>query len=123
MHKQMGTPFILLEGNRVGNECTKVVATAYEFAPRLLNLLQNPALMTAQNLLIDLQNPLQRYNSPDGRIGDALSGSVYRDAYSRLITNPERQLFVPIIQWIDRTHVTGNARFSLKPYMFAPAIF
>ena len=48
---------------------------------------------------------------------------MYRDAYSRLITNPERQLFVPIIQWIDRTHVTGNARFSLKPYMFAPAIF
>jgi hypothetical protein len=32
-------------------------------------------------------------------------------------------LFVPIIQWIDRTHVTGNARFSLKPYMFSPAIF
>jgi len=30
---------------------------------------------------------------------------------------------VPIIQWIDRTHVTGNERFSLKPYMFSPAIF
>jgi Plavaka transposase len=48
---------------------------------------------------------------------------VYRDAYKRLITKPTRQLFVPIIQWIDRTTVTGNGRFSLKPYMFTPAIF
>jgi hypothetical protein len=40
-----------------------------------------------------------------------------------LITNPERQLFVPIIQWIDRTTVTGNDRYSLTPYMFTLAIF
>ena len=46
-----------------------------------------------------------------------------QDAYRRLVTNPQRQLFVPIIQWIDRTSVTGNDRFSLKPYMFTPAIF
>jgi Plavaka transposase len=103
-----------------GSPCDVIV---YEFAPQLLNLLQNPAVMTAANLLIDLQDPLKPYASPDGRLGDALSGSVYRDAYQRMITNPKRQLFVPIIQWIDRTHVTGNARFSLKPYMFTPAIF
>ncbi len=30
---------------------------------------------------------------------------------------------MPIVQWIDCTHITGNARFSLKPYMFTPAIF
>jgi hypothetical protein len=41
---------------------------------------------------------LQQYKSPDGRLGDALSGSVYRDAYQRMITDPKRQLFVPIIQ-------------------------
>jgi hypothetical protein len=79
--------------------------------------------MTAENLLIDFLNPLKPYESPDGRLGDALSGSVYCDAYQRMITDPTRQLFVPIIQWIDRTHVTGNARFSLKPYMLSPAIF
>jgi hypothetical protein len=43
--------------------------------------------------------------------------------FATYITNPERELFVSIIQWIDRTHITGNARFSLKPYMFPPAIF
>ena len=79
--------------------------------------------MTADNLLIDIQNPLEPYSSSEGRLGDAISGSVYRDAYQRMITDPTRQLFVPIIQWIDRTSVTGNSRFSLKPYMFTPAIF
>ncbi|KAI2492797.1 hypothetical protein MHU86_21757 [Fragilaria crotonensis] len=42
---------------------------AYEFAPQLLNLLQNPSIMTAENLLIDLNNPLVPYQSPDGRLG------------------------------------------------------
>jgi hypothetical protein len=31
-------------------------------------------------------------------------------------------LFVPIIQWVDRTHVTGNGRFSLKPYMLGASM-
>jgi hypothetical protein len=96
---------------------------ANEFAPQLLNLLQNPAVMTAENLLIDIQNPIKPYESPNWRLGDALSGSVYRDAFRRMITDPTRQLFVPIIQWIGRTHITGNGRFSLKPYMFTLAIF
>ena len=95
----------------------------FEFAPQLLNLLQNPSIMIAENLLIDVLDPLRPYATVDGKLGDALSGSVYRDAYQRMITDPTRQLFVPIIQWIDRTSVTGNGRFSLKPYMFTPAIF
>jgi hypothetical protein len=37
------------------------------------------------------------------RLGNALPGSVYRDAYCGMITDPTK-LFVPIIQWIDRTH-------------------
>jgi hypothetical protein len=56
-------------------------------------------------------------------LGEAISGSVYHKAYNRLITDPEKQLFVPIIQWIDCTSVTGNDCFSPKPSMFTPAIF
>ena len=95
----------------------------FEFAPQLLYLLQNPLIMTAENLIIDPMNPLARYNPPDDRLGEACSGTVYQAAYNRLITNPKTQLFVPIIQWIDRTSTTGNDRFSLKPYMFTRAIF
>jgi hypothetical protein len=79
--------------------------------------------MTAENLLIDIKNPLKPYESPNGRLGDALSGSVYCNAYRCMITDPIQQLFVPIIQWIDCTHITGNGRFSLKPYMVTPEVF
>lgn len=95
----------------------------FDFASQLLSLLQNPTIMKQENLLININDPLKRYESKDNILGDAISGSVYQKAYDRLITDPSRQLFVPIIQWIDRTHVTGNSRFSLKPYMFTPAIF
>ena len=73
--------------------------------------------------MIDVNKPLRQYMSDTGTLGEALSGSVYREAYPHFISKPERELFVPIIQWIDRTSVTGNERFSLKPYMFTPAIF
>ena len=96
----------------------------FDFVAQLLSLLQNRSIMTAENLAIDINNPLKPYFASEGNVlGEAISGSVYRQAYKRLITDPSTQLFVPIIQWIDRTTVTGNDRFSLKPYMFTPAIF
>ena len=81
--------------------------------------------MTAENLAININDPLKPYHELKGSnvLGEALSGSVDCKAYDWLITDPQKQLFVPIIQWIDHTSVTGNDRFSLKPYMFSPAIF
>ena len=95
----------------------------FDFIPQLLSLLQNRSIMTAENLVIDVNDPLKPYTSPDNLLNEAISGSEYRKAYDRLITDPTQQLFAPIIQWIDRTKISGNDRFSLKPYMFAPAIF
>ena len=43
----------------------------FEFVPQLLNLLQNPALMTAEKLAIDPLNPLLPYHSLDGRLSEA----------------------------------------------------
>jgi hypothetical protein len=95
----------------------------FDFVPQLLSLLQNRSIMTQENLVIDVNDPLKAYTSPDNVLNEAISGSEYRKAYDRLITDPTKQLFVPIIQWIDRTTISGNDRFSLKPYMFTPAIF
>jgi hypothetical protein len=51
----------------------------FEFAPQLLSLLlQNPAVMTAENLAIDIANPLVPYSSAS--LGEAMYGEVYRDA-------------------------------------------
>ncbi len=96
----------------------------YDFVPQLLSFLQNPDIMIQANLLINVLKPLDKFDNPcDGKLGNVLSGSVYQQAYATFINNPEREEFVPIIQWIDCTHITGNACFSLKAYMFTPAIF
>ena len=52
-----------------------------------------------------------------------LSGIVYRDAHCRIITDPTQQLFVPIIQWIDRTHIAGNGRFFVQAVHVYPSHF
>jgi len=95
----------------------------FDFVPQLLSLLQNRSLMTAANLAIDINKPLQPFKSVNKCLNEALSGSVYKAAYPKFVRDPTTDFFVPIIQWIDRTHITGNERFSLKPYMFTPAIF
>ena len=79
--------------------------------------------MIQDNLLIDIKDPLTVLANTNRVLSSVMSGSIYQLAYNRLITNPMRELCVPIIQWIDQTSITGNDRFSLKPYMFSPAIF
>ena len=101
--------------------CHSTDIICFDFVPQLLSILQNPDIMTEENLLINMADPLKPFRSPNNVRGKAILGSVYKDAYNRLITDPN-QLFVLIIQWIDQTNVTGNDQFSLKPYMFTPAI-
>jgi hypothetical protein len=67
----------------------------------LLSLLQNPTIMTAENLVIDIDNPLTPYTNQGNILSEALSGCVYQKAYNQLIMDPTTQLFDPIIQWID----------------------
>jgi hypothetical protein len=85
----------------------------FDFVPQLLRLQQNRRIMIQDNLVLGMQHPLQQYKSPNGDNGEALCGSVHREAYSKYVKHPERELFVPIIQWINCTSATGNDRFSL----------
>ena len=94
-----------------------------DFFLQLLQLLQNPSVITPENLAIDFHSPFcAMKQSQENVLFDALSVIVYWTAYERFITCASCQLFVPIIQWINRTSVTWNERFSLKPCIFTPAI-
>jgi hypothetical protein len=44
-----------------------------------------------ETLLIDVSDPLKLFKAPGKVRGDSISGSVYQDAYNRLITNPGNQ--------------------------------
>jgi hypothetical protein len=94
----------------------------YDFVPQLLSILQNQTMMSGKNLVLDPNNPLAMYRPHDGRLGEALSGSVYRDMYRRLVSNPSRQLLCPLICYTDGTQVDSLSRFGVEPFLFTPAV-
>jgi hypothetical protein len=83
----------------------------YDFVPQLLLILQNKAMMLANNLVLDPNNPLaMMYKPQDNRLGKALSGSVYQDMHQRLVSNPTKQLLCPLTCYTD------------GPFLFMPAV-
>lgn len=95
----------------------------FDFLPSALSILQDRSKLRKEHCVLDWNNPLAKYVPPDGRIGEALSGSVYQENHHRF-TNPSRPtLCIPCIGWFDRTHVTSNGRFGLQPFMITFAIF
>jgi len=95
----------------------------YDFVPQLLSLLQDQSLMTEDNLLLNPACPLAMYQPEDGRLGESLSGSMYRQLYTQLVTDPERQLLVPLAAYIDSTTVDTLSRFSVEPFTFSTLLF
>ena len=77
----------------------------YDFVPQLLSILQNKEMMSANNLVLDPNNPLAMYKPQNRRVGKALSGSVYQDMYQRLVLNPTKQLLCPLICYTDGTQI------------------
>ena len=94
----------------------------YDFVPQLLSILQNKKMMAGHNLVLDPNNPLARYKPSDDRLGEALSGSVYQDMYSRLVSNPSKQLLCPLIFYTDGTQIDSMSRFGVEPFLFTPAL-
>lgn len=62
------------------------------------------------------------YKPKDGRLGEALSGSVYQDMYRCLITDPSKQLLCPLICYTDGTQIDVLSCFNVKPFLFTPAV-
>ena len=94
----------------------------YDFVPQLLSILQNKKMMSANNLVLDPNNPLAMYQPHDNRLGEALSGSVYQDMYHRLVSNPSKQLLCPLICYTDGTQIDSLSRFGVEPFLFMPAV-
>ena len=95
---------------------------SYDFVLQLLSILQDKEMMSSDNLLLDSTNPLSMYKPKDGRLGDALSGSVYQKMYSEMVTDESKQLLCPLICYTDATTVDSNSRFGVEPFCFTPAI-
>jgi hypothetical protein len=94
----------------------------YDFVPQLLSILQSKTMMSANNLVLNPDNPLSMYKPQDNRLGEALSGSVYQEMYSRLVSDPSNQLLCPLICYTDGTSIDALSRFSVEPFLFTPAV-
>jgi hypothetical protein len=94
----------------------------YDFVPQILSLLQDKELMSATNLVLDPTNPLAMFLPDDGRLGEALSGSVYKTLYHELVKDPSKQLLCPLICYTDATQIDTLSRFSIEPFLFTIAI-
>ena len=108
------------------NDQTKIDMVCYDFTAQLLRLLQNKRFMKQENLLIDIKIPTKMYESTNGILGEALSGSAYKKIYKVQHENHignRPLLVVPICIWGDATHIDAGSRFKLEPISFSPLIF
>ena len=78
--------------------------------------------MSANNLVLDPTNPLAKIVPQDGRLGEALSGSVYSKLYDLLVKDPMKQLLIPLIFYMGATQIDALSRFSVEPFLFTIAI-
>ena len=56
----------------------------FDFASQLLKLLQNCKIMTQENLLININDPLKVLLNNNRVLSDVMSGSIYQAAYKKL---------------------------------------
>jgi hypothetical protein len=94
----------------------------FDFVPQLLLILQNKEMMSANNLVLDPNNPLAMCKPQDNWFGEALSGSVYQDMYQRLVSDPTKQLLCPLICYTDGTLINALSWFIVEPFLFMPAV-
>jgi hypothetical protein len=97
----------------------------HDFLASLYTLLNDDALMKAENLLIDVNDPFHVPSKPtqNCEISDINSGLVWYKAYKRYIRPNSNQLLCPLIFFIDKTHTDRNGRLCIEQIRFTLGIF
>ena len=111
---------IVLPGKH-GNDTISV--TRFDFTTQLRSLLDDPILNRDENLVINLEDRFQRYLSPDGLLGECLSGSWYKHAWDEMEKDGICNFMIPIILYIDKTQVSISGKLTLYPVQMSLGIF
>ena len=94
----------------------------FDFATIMTSFLMNTELMVAEYSNLDPVNPFAMCESIDGKLGEPISGSVYRDMYAAL-PQDSNTLLAPPIFFIDGTQFTSKGNRELIPVTMTLAIF
>ena len=119
-HLKPITVNVPLPGERADD---KVPVTTFDFVGQVLSLLSDRELNTLDKLVVNRDDPFTRYEPPDGRVGESLSGSWYRNAWTHMEESTNCTFMIPIILYIDETKMAVNGRMSLFPVQMSLAIF
>jgi hypothetical protein len=94
----------------------------FDFVPALLSLLQDESLMVTENLVLNKDYPMSMYIPSDGKVGEANSGSRYRELYKELAQGKD-QLLVPIVMYLDGTAIDSKGHIEICPVSFTTSLF
>ena len=93
----------------------------FDVKETILQEVQNPDLWHLGNLALKGNRWFQHQPQSDGEgmvdFSDAISGKAYARAYKNHITDPNKELLVPFVAWIDESGVTGNLRHPVQPLL------
>jgi Plavaka transposase len=118
-HSQDRLPHIVPVSLEDHDDVSDVVC--FDFAPALLSILQDEVLMSGNNLVINESDPLSMFIPDDGRLGEAHTGSRYRDLYEELAQG-HNQLLVPIILYLDGTIIDSKGHIEVCPVSFTTTL-
>ena len=101
-----------------------VPVTRFPFVPMFRSLIADLRLFgDFKNLNVDPTDPFGKYQSPGNYITEnALSGSWYDKSYDRCITDPVKQLFVPIIMESDAAVLRKGSKANHWPILFSTTL-
>ena len=94
----------------------------FDFVSALLSLLQDESLMATENLVINKDYPMSMYFPSDSKVGEANSGSRYRELY-QAFAQGKNQLLVPIIMYLDGTTIDSKGHINICPVSFTTSLF
>ena len=100
----------------------KVNVVMNDFCDQLEKILHDPRFKWDDFLFFDEDNPFAPPPENISTIGDINTGEAYLKTYEKLITNPKRQLLVPILFYIDGA-VTGQYdKLKVESLQFCPGL-
>ena len=109
-------------GRKAENIPTDVIH--FDFNQQLLSLLEDEDLMQQENLVIDPDDPFGE--PPQRQPGEPFEchhAQRYAQIREEMINDPTKEVALPIILYIDKTHIDRGGRFTLEPVIFTLSIF
>ena len=101
-----------------GNQIEVIVCS---FKAQLVSLMTDMSLMSAENLLLDRNDPFKEV--PDGILSELNTGWWHRETRQEVCSDFSKHILLPIVFFLDASNVDKNGRLQVNPLTFTLGIF